>query len=186
MSMWFVGRKQASFKKKYHVILQGKGKTNYFCNIVAFYTFMKEARDLLGQKGMSKTPCRLEMLSVLLESDSALSELDIKERMRNAYDRATIFRNLKAFLKERLIHAVPIERGEIRYQISTKHAQMHAHFHCKLCSNLFCLQEIELRKLALPEGYSAEEYDLVIKGFCQSCAASNDAHQKKSFTKNKV
>lgn len=147
---------------------------------------MKEARDLLGQKGMSKTPCRLEMLTALLESDSALSELDLKDRMLNAYDRATIFRNLKAFLRMELIHAVPLERGEVRYQISTRHTHMHAHFHCKLCSNLFCLQAIEFRKLVLPEGFSAEEYDLVIKGFCQSCAPSNDAHQTKSFTNNKI
>lgn len=135
---------------------------------------------------MSKTPCRVGMLTVLLESDSALSELDIKYRMKNEYDRTTIFRNLKAFLKEELIHAISLEGGEVRYQVTGKHAHTHAHFHCKLCSNLYCLREIEMQQFALPAGFSATEYDLVLKGCCQSCALHDELQQNNSLTKNKI
>ncbi len=134
---------------------------------------MEEARELLSSFNMHKTPCRVEMLSTLIHSQSALTELEIKQRMSYEYDRATIFRNLKAFLKAGVIHGVPLEGGEVRYQVTAPQQcdHIHAHFHCKQCSNLYCLKAVEIQKLNLPDGYKADEYDLVIKGFCDNCAA---------------
>lgn len=136
---------------------------------------MKEPRTLLNAHHMAKTPCRVEMLQTLLASESALTESEIRQQIAFDYDRATVFRNLRAFLKEGLIHAVALEGGELRYQITEPSAsgQVHAHFHCKSCSCVYCLKEEGLQNMQLPTGFIADDYDLVIKGYCKSCLAKD-------------
>lgn len=136
---------------------------------------MKEPRTLLNAHQMAKTPCRVEMLQTLLASESALTESEIRQQIAFDYDRATIFRNLRAFLKEGLIHAVALEGGEVRYQISeaTNSGHVHAHFHCKACSGVYCIAEVGLRSIQLPTGFIAADYDLVIKGYCKACLAKD-------------
>jgi Fur family transcriptional regulator, ferric uptake regulator len=132
---------------------------------------MDTIKQLLAASRMAKTPCRVDMLHILLDSESALTEIEIKHKLSYDYDRATIFRNLRAFLKTGLLHTIALEGGEVRYQVSTPRMQshVHAHFHCKSCSNLYCLHAVSLDKLNLPEGFEAEDFDLVVKGFCEKC-----------------
>ncbi len=130
---------------------------------------MEKTRTLLNAHQMAKTPCRVEMLETLMGSESALTEFEIRQKMAYDYDRATVFRNLRAFLKEGLIHAVALEGGELRYQISETTSSSHVHFHCKSCSSVYCLKDEGLRDIQLPVGFIADDYDLVIKGYCKSC-----------------
>ncbi len=139
---------------------------------------MNTAKSLLNENSLAKTPCRIDMICTLLESDTALTEFEIKQRIVYDYDRATIFRNLKAFLKTGLIHAVSLEGGEVRYQITKTRVNnpVHAHFHCKKCSKVYCLNELAFKGITLPKGFTAEDYDIVIKGWCPHCnvkSASN-------------
>jgi len=46
----------------------------------------------------------------------------------------------------------------------------HAHFHCEVCHRTFCLQEIPVPEVALPEGYTATSASYLIKGICPACA----------------
>jgi Fur family transcriptional regulator, ferric uptake regulator len=137
---------------------------------------MDAAISLLVANHLTKTPCRVDMIAALLNSETALTEQEIKQKIMYDYDRATIFRNLRAFLKSGLIHAVSLEGGEVRYQLSQSRAKsaVHAHFHCKLCSNLYCLNESSIQGLSLPSGFVADDYDIVIKGLCSHCGVTID------------
>lgn len=141
---------------------------------------MDNIKQLLAASKMAKTPCRVDMLHILLDSETALTEIEIKHKLSYDYDRATIFRNLRAFLKTGLLHAIALEGGEVRYQVSESRLQshVHAHFHCKACSNLYCLNAVSLDKLNLPEGFEAEEFDLVVKGFCEKCTPEHAKHTR--------
>ncbi len=134
----------------------------------------EEVSILLGQKNMSKTPCRVEVLRVLLESGSALSEPDIRSRLNGGFDRTTVYRTLRSFLDQDVIHSISLEGGTVMYAIThqkEKHAELfHSHFFCDDCSKVYCLTKPEFEPPVLPEGFKANGYDLLINGTCNNCS----------------
>jgi len=134
---------------------------------------MKDIIDLLDNKNLAKTPCRVEILKILGQKGIALSENEIKHQLSYEFDRVTIFRTLKTFLQKGILHSITVEGKDVRYAISSpKHSQkkLHAHFHCTICRDVQCLRNISLDEPALPEGFSARDFDLVINGFCGKCS----------------
>ena len=155
----------------------------YFCNYVAFIhaginggIVMKDVVTLLGKNNLAKTPCRVEILRMLSEAGSAVSEQEIRQQLRHAYDRTTIYRTLRNFLAQGMIHSVSIEGQDIRYALSKKegchNGNVHMHFHCGRCARVYCLKEATFSKPELPLHFTANDYDLVINGVCGTC------HQK--------
>lgn len=134
---------------------------------------IEEAYALLGDKNLSKTPCRVEILKTLLASGSALSESEIRNHLSSNFDRTTIYRTLRSFLDQDVIHSISLDGGEVRYAITRKkehHAEhFHAHFYCDECNNVYCLSKPEFTPPKLPDGFSATSYDLLINGRCNRC-----------------
>jgi Fur family ferric uptake transcriptional regulator len=48
----------------------------------------------------------------------------------------------------------------------------HAHFHCDGCSRVFDIDLSPTPALALPRGFVAERYDIVMHGRCAECSGS--------------
>jgi Fur family transcriptional regulator, ferric uptake regulator len=134
---------------------------------------MDEAYALLGHKNLSRTPCRVDVLRTLLESGSALSETEIRNKLSYAFDRTTIYRTLRSFLEQDVIHSIALEGGDVRYAITRnkqKSAEhFHAHFFCDGCNNVYCLPKPEFNPPVLPDGFTASGYDLIINGKCKTC-----------------
>lgn len=132
-----------------------------------------EANALLGNKNLSRTPCRVDVLRTLLESGSALSETEIRNKLSYTFDRTTIYRTLRSFLDQDVIHSIALEGGDVRYAITRhKHKSkehFHAHFYCDGCNNVYCLPRPEFTPPVLPEGFLASGYDLIINGRCKGC-----------------
>jgi Fur family transcriptional regulator, ferric uptake regulator len=132
-----------------------------------------EVFTLLGEKNLSRTPCRVGVLKTLLESGSALSETEIRNKLSYGFDRTTIYRTLRSFLDQEVIHSIALEGGEVRYAITlnkqgiTRH--FHAHFFCGSCNNVYCLPKPEFTPPQMPEGFQASDYDLIINGRCKNC-----------------
>ncbi len=138
----------------------------------------------MAKKGLSltdfelrATPCRTAVLAVLQKVDFAQSQFDIEQAIGSQFDRVTVYRTLKSFLAQGLIHKVLDDIGGTKYALCKElchnhdhsHQHDHVHFKCNQCGQTTCLEDVHIPKITLPEGFSKEESNLLIQGVCGNC-----------------
>lgn len=135
---------------------------------------MQKAERILTDKNIRITPMRLLVLEALLEQEGSCGLNGIEQLLPHS-DRVTIYRTLKTFSQNGVIH--PIENGtsEVKYALckafctANEHLDRHPHFHCRECNRIICLESVEIPKLQFPTGYQAEETTMTVKGICANC-----------------
>lgn len=132
--------------------------------------------EVLEIHQLSKTQVRLETIMLLMNRDYALAEHEIKAQLAGDYDRTTIYRTLKTFLKYAIIHRIVDENSTARYVLnkeltrqSADYYKEHIHFKCERCGRLFCLEDIPVKRYQLPEGFTRKKSEFLIVGICQEC-----------------
>lgn len=135
---------------------------------------MHDILALLEENNLSRTPCRVEILKTLLETGSALSEPEIRDRLGYNYDRTTVYRTLKSFLSQNVIHSISLEGGEVRYALTPQHdrphpGSHHVHFYCNHCNGVFCISHKAFETPPLPQDFEPESFDLLVHGKCKNC-----------------
>ena len=136
---------------------------------------MLEPNIILKENNLRVTACRGQVLSIFIEAQSALSNADIENRLSTEFDRVTIYRTLKTFLKKRIIHTVPDDTGNLKYALCTEectdeeHNHQHVHFKCGDCGLTICLEDLKVPEIKLPEGYYFTDSNLLIYGTCDKC-----------------
>lgn len=122
------------------------------------------------------TNCRKEVLNTFLEKQSALSHSDLEEVLKKDFDRVTLYRTLKTFLENDLIHKVMDDSGATKYALCShtpegehSHDHDHVHFKCEKCGKTICIEEAILPEILLPKGYVNKETSLLIQGICDKC-----------------
>ena len=109
-----------------------------------------------------------------MDSHHALTNADIELKIEEV-DRITLYRTLKAFEEKGIIHKVIDSSNITKYALCVDqcdedhHHDHHVHFHCDECGNTFCLEGVEVPKIALPEGYKMHNKSMLINGKCLSC-----------------
>jgi Fur family ferric uptake transcriptional regulator len=90
---------------------------------------------------------------------------------------ATVYRNLKLLQREGEIVAVNLPGHPPRWEMAPE--RHHHHFLCLSCDKLFEVPGCPegLRRL-LPEGYTLEEHDILLRGRCDVCARRAAAESK--------
>ncbi len=133
--------------------------------------------DKLEQKLLSKnikpTPVRKLVLKKLLEERVAMSLVEI-ERKLERIDRSSIYRTLRTFEENYLVHAIPDRNGTVRYAVcddacTCEPRHLHLHFLCLQCNKTYCLTDNPVQIPDLPPGYEVRSADFLIKGICPSC-----------------
>ena len=81
---------------------------------------------------------------------------------------ATVYRALKSFLEDGVIHQVDLPGQPSRWELAGK--AHHHHFLCADCNKLFEIKGCpgDLSRL-LPQGYSLESHDILLAGKCKDC-----------------
>ena len=81
---------------------------------------------------------------------------------------ATVYRNLKSLREEGWIVAVDLPGQPPRWEVAPE--SHHHHFLCNGCDKLFEIHACpaDFQRL-LPEGYTLEEHDLLLRGQCDGC-----------------
>lgn len=107
----------------------------------------------------------------LLSAGRPLSVKEILETAQNEVTGlgvATVYRNLKALQAEGLIAQVDLPGQTARWELPEGH---HHHFLCKVCDKLYEIPDCpeDLDRL-LPEGYTLEDHDILLRGQCEDCA----------------
>jgi Fur family ferric uptake transcriptional regulator len=129
---------------------------------------------LLEKHHLKKTGPRLQVLSMLSEKNVATSQPDLESVMDNI-DRVTLYRILNAFEEKGIIHKVFDLNGTANYAMCSSncgenhHNDEHLHFNCTSCKNVYCLDELDLPPIKLPNGFKPEGFTLYAAGLCPRC-----------------
>lgn len=134
----------------------------------------QEARALLQQAQGRVTPTRVEVLSILLGANAALSHQEIEQlavQQGYSFDRVTLYRTLDWLVEQGVAHKVNSADRAWRYNAQTETPHQHAHFHCRQCEQVFCLEQLQPALLvSLPAGYALEQVELNLHGYCPTCS----------------
>jgi len=134
----------------------------------------EEVIDLLERKNVKPTAVRILVLDVFFQNSFALSLPEIENKLPWS-DRVSIYRTLKTFENNDLIHSVNDGSKSIRYALCSEHCSLghhsvHPHFHCEKCDKTLCLEEQNIDINSIPEGFVVNNYSLTINGLCANCA----------------
>ena len=135
---------------------------------------------ILHQAGMRRTGPRQAVLENLLGSDVALSHNELEQRLLNNVDRVTIYRILAAFEEQGIVHRILDREGHPLYALckeacdSEHHHDDHVHFHCTICGSTYCLENVQIPALNLPDGFNLSEQSVSVSGRCSKCGVQAD------------
>jgi len=130
--------------------------------------------DILKKHRVKPTAMRQLIMQYLLKSEVAVSLTDIENNFDRS-ERTTLFRTLKTFVANEIVHKIDDSTGVTKYAMCeegchcTVEKDLHVHFHCNVCNETICLPNIKIPTIDLPNGYQAENVNLVMSGICEKC-----------------
>lgn len=135
---------------------------------------MEILEQILETRKIQPTAMRILVLKELQNSEHAVSLTELENLFEQA-DKTTLYRTLKTFEKNKLVHSIDDGTGSVKYALCEENCeclpeQSHLHFHCNNCGLTFCMKDFSLPKISLPKRFRAEETNLVIKGLCDKCS----------------
>ena len=130
--------------------------------------------QILSQEGIRVTAVRLLVLKTIYNTISgAFSLQDVVSQLGTA-DPSSVFRALTLFSQKGLLHLIDDGSGVQKYCVchcpDHHHHSGHIHFTCTLCHKTFCLTEVPIPSVPIPQGFEIEESEYIIKGLCPSCS----------------
>lgn len=140
---------------------------------------LDELRAHVRAKGLRATPSRLAVLELLRVSDAPMSHGDVADRLATqAWDRATIYRNLTDLAEAGLVRRTDVGDHVWRFEaVSGDHeAAAHPHFVCTECGTVECLPELELAVRSAsrsrsrpPRAVKQRQVEVHVRGLCDAC-----------------
>jgi len=129
----------------------------------------------LKKYNLRNTNCRVEILSLFISKDEAMSHADVEDFLSKDFDRVTLYRTLKTFLDKGLLHKVLDDSGGLKYALCKEcteenHHHDHVHFKCVKCNKTTCIDHVEVPHFQLPKGYQSHELNLLVQGVCPECS----------------
>ncbi len=131
--------------------------------------------EFLLERGVRPTAMRLLIYKFLARQDSAITLTDIEHAYMKA-DRTTLYRSIKTFENKGLVHQIDDGTGITKYALCEEGCNceiendLHLHFHCNNCNETVCLTDYKIPQISLPEGFQAENVNLVVQGICDKCS----------------
>ena len=134
---------------------------------------MKKIEQKLKDKTIKPTAMRLLVLQYFTEQNKAVSLKDLENELDYA-DKSTLFRTLKTFVENKIIHSIEDGSGLTKYALCLETCNceiqdLHYHFHCEKCENTFCLTTLNIPTIELPANFKMNQANMVIKGICANC-----------------
>lgn len=131
-----------------------------------------KVEHLLAEHGVKVTANRLLIARALEQAGRPLSMMELEERLESI-DKSNVFRTLVAFKDAHLVHV--LEGDPVRYELCHSHHEghdddLHVHFYCVKCHKTYCLEEIPVPSVQVPEGYQVQEESYLLRGICPQCA----------------
>lgn len=135
-----------------------------------------EVAEILKRNQLSVTDSRCKILELFRQTNGALAHADIEKKTGENFDRVTIYRTLQTFVEKGIIHTIPTSDNSVLYALCKdecspgRHHDDHVHFICDDCGTTYCLENITVPPLSLPQGFAVKRTDVVASGVCDKCA----------------
>jgi len=134
--------------------------------------------DILKKNQLSVTDSRRKILEFFHHSNGALAHADIEKMSGEQFDRVTIYRTLQTFVEKGIIHSIPTADNSIRYALCKEacaqghHHDNHIHFVCDKCDTTFCIEQVSVPTVQLPDGFTKKQVNVLVGGVCRQCNTS--------------
>ncbi len=131
--------------------------------------------ELLKKRKLRSTDCRKKILDCFLLHDYALTQGLLEQELHHEFDRVTIYRTLKSFVDNGLIHKILDDEGGIKYALcnencsSSTHNHSHVHFKCNRCGQTICLESVAIPKIYIPNAFKISDINVLVNGVCDRC-----------------
>jgi Fur family transcriptional regulator, ferric uptake regulator len=146
----------------------------------------EDALMTLKHAGITKTPQRLGVLNILLQSKTPLSLNTIKKRLaaKVRFDKVTLYRILSLFKNLGIIREITLRNGVNCFELATKDNPVHPHFNCLNCGMLTCMEPLtfsQSRQLISPkEDCSVDHIEINVSGLCADCRNATKLQKKRN------
>ena len=133
----------------------------------------KHLLELMEHHGVKPTANRLVIARALAAAGRPMSMTEL-ETLLETIDKSNIFRTLQAFRDAHLVHVLEDTGDGVRYELCRSHHDdddddLHVHFYCEKCHRTFCLSDIPVPSVSIPEGYEMHSVSYLLKGICKDC-----------------
>lgn len=128
---------------------------------------------ILKSNKLSETPFRKKVLSIFKKYKEAIP-VSVFEKELDNYNRITLYRTLKVFIKKKIIHEIAMSGQDTHYAIckeecsSTNHHHQHIHFKCKNCETISCVEINSFPSISIPS-YQIDQLEIQATGLCENC-----------------
>lgn len=134
---------------------------------------MIHLEELFAQHGVKVTANRLLIAQALEEAGRPLSMTELEDRLETI-DKSNVFRALTAFRDAHLVHVLEDTGDGVRYELCLSHHEdedddVHVHFYCTQCRRTFCLHDVPVPPVHVPDGYEPQGVSYLVKGICPEC-----------------
>lgn len=131
-------------------------------------------RAAVRNAGLRATPSRIAVLRLLRAAGSPVSHGDmVAELASQAWDPATIYRNLTDLSDAGLARRTDLGDHVWRYEAITAghQASAHPHFVCTECGSVECLPELEyvVTRARTPRAVRLKRVEVQLRGPCDAC-----------------
>lgn len=142
-----------------------------FCTFANDVHFMINEQILLGA-GIPVTAQRLLLLDFFISARKPVSKKEISAHFENSLDRVTLYRILNKFIQCGIVRKLSNDLGGL-YALAPAESEAtpHLHFLCDKCHQTYCMREITLNEIKLPEGFLMNNIEYLAHGICASCNA---------------
>lgn len=134
--------------------------------------------ERLKRENIRPTAVRLLVWRAISQFSYAFSLNDLEEKLPTV-DRSSIFRVLTLLSEHHVLHEVDDGSGYRKYCVChcADHTHCvkgecgcaHVHFYCLNCHKTFCLTEIHIPQVQMPDDFIATEREYIVKGLCPDC-----------------
>ena len=134
----------------------------------------KHLLELMEGHGVKPTANRIVIALALASAGRPMSMTELEIQL-GTIDKSNIFRTLQAFREAHLVHVLDDSGDGVRYELCRSHHDdedddLHVHFYCEKCHRTFCLEDIPVPSVAVPDGYDVHSVNYLIKGICPTCS----------------
>jgi Fur family ferric uptake transcriptional regulator len=134
----------------------------------------ENSRELLKHHKLRQTAIRIQVIEIFLSRTGAVSQADL-EQLLGPVDRITLYRTLRSFEEQGIIHRAIDATGKLKFALCTggcsnsEHFDAHAHLYCERCERTLCLDDIAPPLLPAQANFQVTSAFLALHGICAEC-----------------
>lgn len=134
----------------------------------------EECEKLLVAHGVRPTSNRIVVVRALALAARPLTLAELEGTIVSI-DKSGVFRALTLFRDHHLVHAIEDGSGALRYELCHSHSDdadddLHVHFYCEQCHRTFCLDDVAVPAVSVPQGFTVSTASHIVKGLCPDCS----------------